>query len=823
MLPLDRNPDKNFPPVKRAALRRLIVMIFLISSLVPGNSIFAANYYVTNTLAAGNGSLSWAIDQTNLAFGPDSILFHIPASDPGFNGSVWKIGLASLLPYLYGGYVFIDGTAQTRFAGNTNPDGPEIQLTTSLNLLYGLAVGSPGNTIRGMVISGFQNGILLYGSYAVQNTVEKCYVGAGPSGTARAPNTYGVVLNNAAGNMIRDNLVSGNDDTGIVLLGKGTDNNFITGNLIGTDRTGMLPLCNNKGIVLKSLANRNRIGSAQASGRNVISSNPEIGIYIEASDSNEIYGNYLGTDITGNAAVHTGDSLYQGNGIEFNTLAAHNILGGMLPGQRNVISGHRVYGVVYYGHCHDNSTIGNYIGTTADGTKALPNATGVCLDGGSNHSTIRNNLISGNQNYGIFFVTRGTANNICQGNIIGLETTGSGKLSNDIGLVIATGSSDNLVGGHNPGEGNIISGNTNSGILVADHLTKNNIIRGNKIGTDITGTTALGNDFGITLATFSSNNLADSNLVSGNTHEGVMIYEHADSNTLIRNRIGTGITGNSPMANGGNGVAIDQSSTDNLVGAEARGNTIAFNGQNGILVTDPASIRNTLSANSIHDNVLRGIELLPPGPPVIDTSGNQACPNQCVNIPLIRSAAYDGATGLTTLEGNVFCTNPAATRVEVFIAAPESSGFGQGARFLGSAHPAADGTFTLVAGGAVIGSVVTATLTDQAGNTSEFSKNQSVVTGLASLELSGITICFDNITGMFCYSWINLYHESSGICVYSLEGKELFSKTYPGQETEVNECIPATRVASSHGTPGMVVVAISAGQRLAATRKVIIN
>jgi parallel beta-helix repeat protein len=708
-------------------MRKVVVILVLL--FFPTFLSLGGKYIVSNTLNAGSGSLRDAIQQVILTSSSDTIMFNVPLTDPGFFNDVFTIQLSEALPAIINGPVYIDGGSQTLFTGNSNPAGPEIHITTLDTLPFGFCLYSWQNRIDDLCITGFHTGIIIYGEYAQNNFVTDCYIGADPSGKYRFPNTTGIYLSKAKNTIIENNLISGNRDAAIVLNGKGTANNQIRGNKIGVDSSGKQILYNNKGIVMKSLANGNMIGGASLSDRNIISGNLEIGIYIEACDSNLVIGNLIGTDITGKNKVASGDTLIQGNGIEFNTVASHNRLGGSNPGERNVISGNKVYGVVYYGNCNNNTTEGNFIGTDISGTIPLPNATGVCLDCGSNHNRIFGNLISGNQNYGIFFVTRATSFNTCSGNIIGLNISGTDTVPNEIGLVIGTGSSHNLIGGETAEERNTISGNRQSGIMVTNHLTVNNMIKGNFIGTDLSGNSGLGNEYGVMMTTFSSHTTIEKNLISGNHSDGVILYEHADSNLITNNAIGTTFSGDFP-GNGGNGIVIYQESCNNRIGGIGNGNTIANNGGNGILVIDNGSFNNRISANSIFSNGKAGIELMPEGVNPIDTLLNRNGPNKCMNYPVIQQALFGAGLNSTGISGKICSRHPEKTVIEIFKAIPDSNRFGEGAEFLGIATPDSSGSWSVSIAGLNTSDIITSTATDENGNTSEFSQNISVVTGI---------------------------------------------------------------------------------------------
>ncbi len=89
----------------------------------------------------------------------------------------------------------------------------------------------------------------------------------------------------------------------------------------------------------------------------------------------------------------------------------------------------------------------------------------------------------------------GGGNNVIEGNFIGTDPTGTLNRGNTLnGVFITTGSTNNLIGGLTPGAANVISGNLIHGISVFGVGVSGNVIQGNLIGTNAAGTAALGND-----------------------------------------------------------------------------------------------------------------------------------------------------------------------------------------------------------------------------------------------------------------------------------------------------------------------------------------
>src|SRR5262249_25266629 len=149
------------------------------------------------------------------------------------------------------------------------------------------------------------------------------------------------------------------------------------------------------------------------------------------------------------------------------------------------------------------------------------------------------------------------------------------KLGNGgAGIVIFGQSQHNIVGGTTAAARNIISGNgfgtfgPDAGVEVLDAGTSGNVVEGNFIGTDVTGTVALGNDLaGISVIGGPSGNTLGGtasgagNVISGNAGkagifgDGVLVRQ-ATGNVVQGNLIGTTPSGNAALANNGAGVYL---------------------------------------------------------------------------------------------------------------------------------------------------------------------------------------------------------------------------------------------------------------------------
>jgi len=296
--------------------------------------------------------------------------------------------------------------------------------------------------------------------------------------------------------------------------------------------------------------------------------------------------------------------------------------------------------------------------------------------------------------HGVHIIGTDVSGNIVIGNYIGVDATGSAAAFNWRGVSIGW-ATNNTVGGRTDGERNIISGN-NTGVILEDSAS-GNVVEGNYIGTNASGTAAIGNSCGVFMYPVFNNTIGGSaagegNVISGNG-VGIRIYEGSD-NILQGNFIGTNAAGIAPLGNGTNGVTIS-GSPGNAIGGTQSGaaNRIAFNGGRGVEIDGAAG--NSIRRNSIHSNGSVGIENFSGGntelaPPIIDSVGGSVSGHS-------NPKCYP-------------CT------VEVFSDSEDEGGI-----YLDTTTTNDDATGTWTHSGWLVGPNITATITDAAGNTSEFS------------------------------------------------------------------------------------------------------
>ena len=620
--------------------------------------------FVTNTDDSGAGSLRNAILAANNDPLPERIVFNIPG------GGVKTITPTTPLPQITHAVV-IDGLSQPGAACGQ----PIIELNgTNAGVgADGLNIAGGHSTVQGLVINRFNGDGVEFNTIG-GNSLKCSRIGTNQTGLAPFANGSGVFLNSINDNVIGGtandgNLISGNTTNGILIDGAtGADNNVIQGNFIGVSSlgTGLATIRNlQDGVRLQGEDTTNTlIGGSVAGAGNVISNNGDDGIEIVSAVNTIIKGNLIGVASTGNTAAGNLDC-----GIFTN---ASLTVGGTALAERNIISAN-VKGIQLFGGTTTGTIQGNYFGLGADGSTTLGNGLGVFVNSGTNV----------------------------------------------------------LIGGTAPGAGNVISGNSENGIFLQG---SNNIVQGNLIGTDATGLLDRGNGDGSStgagISVGSANQLiggpttAARNVISGNLFGISMALTNGDNITVQNNYIGTNVSGTGPLGNTKAGIII--ASDNNLIGGIAgQGNTIAFNGQNGVGILQ--GLGNRITANSIFSNNLRGIDLGNNGVfEPNDTLDADTGANGLQNFPVITGSSTS-AGPTVNIQGSLHSVASASFQIDFYSnPACDNSGNGEGKDYLGSTNvnTNASGNLTFAVSfnaNVPSGHVISATATDAANNTSEFS------------------------------------------------------------------------------------------------------
>lgn len=484
-----------------------------------------------------------------------------------------------------------------------------------------------------------------------------------------------------------------------------------------------------------------------------------------ALDANSVAvtGNYIGTSPAGTVAQGNGDRGLAGWGVYGSNVQ----IGGLLPSDRNIISGNGTVvsggSGIGVGNNHNNWVIqGNYIGLGSDGVTEIPNAqadgsgspsvdyvTGTLI-GGSDEGAI--NVISGNNGHGI--APQEAPNTSIIGNYIGTDYTGTVSKPNDGGGVTF---------GSSPGSSvidNIIASSGKDGVYL--DTSDNSTVTGNKIGTGINGSEDLGNSQNGVAISNSSNlqiggdSIDSGNITANNLQNGILINSSSnisimDSTISDNNNGGISladtsditIQGNNIIDNGTHGITIAEDGTSELIigGANpGQGNTISGNGGHGIESRyDPNTNQFTAIGNVITDNDELGIALTYGSPLANDAGDSDTGPNDLLNYPV--NIEYEETGGNTELTYNLDV--PAGNyRIEFFSnTTADPSLHGEGETFLGYQNITHTGSGSenfshTLAGTSIPNISATATEIDGSadgfGATSEFSR----IAGLAPPDIA---------------------------------------------------------------------------------------
>lgn len=307
------------------------------------------------------------------------------------------------------------------------------------------------------------------------------------------------------------------------------------------------------------------------------------------------------------------------------------------------------------------------------------------------------NVLSGNNN-GIVLNGPNAQYNKVQNNFIGVTPDGLSEEGNSYGVVISSGASYNTLGGSSYTEGNVISSNTSSGVLIQDSNSQDNGLGGNIIGWGANQVQALGNKAnGISI-----NEAVGSYIGGGGAYEGNRIGNNVNG-IAVTNVTGiTNIEKNIIRSNQSDGIFIQESTSVSILT-----NQIASNGRAGITIVGAAATGNSLMQNQITGNVGKGIQL-------------QNGANNGRSAPVVSNATSSSASG--TVSGCANCY------IEIF-----SDTGDEGWTYEGGTSAGSTGSWSF--NGAIAGPNITATVTDSGGNSSEFSAPKALGGGSKRLLL----------------------------------------------------------------------------------------
>ena len=491
----------------------------------------------------------------------------------------------------------------------------------------------------------------------IDGTSAPGYVAGGPPAVQVDANGYeGLVLRKGAkGSSIAALALVGAERHGLSLQSNKTT---ITDSYIGVRMSGEPDGNGKAGIYVTS--NNNRIGTNPSGDSgvmsNLISGNSGAGIVISTGSKNTVVANRIGTDATGTSKVAN-----RGHGIVLKKGAAENTIGGneytdaatgqtndptgdkgrvtpvfVVPPLGNLVSGNRGDGVHLTSGARKNVLSGNFIGTTADGNSALGNrGDGVQMVAAPRNKLIGctlvenpfvyYNVLSSNGGHGL--VITDSDNVTVHANFFGVGANNTTVLPNEGNGILVEGTSQNTqVGGVIP-LGNVSAGNKANGIEVKDKVS--GFITFNTFGGLLAFKGAAPNGRnGLLITSTGGNNLARTNVMSGNAGSGIRIAGKARGVTVDPNIVGATTNGKNPLPNGKHGVVLAGRAHNNVIGG-TRESVIPQNLFSGNLGYG------LVLQGDVHDNLIMdtfiGTEVL----------GEKALPNQQGGILVTDNASHN--------------------------------------------------------------------------------------------------------------------------------------------------------------------------------------
>ncbi|MEK6322316.1 MAG: VCBS repeat-containing protein [Acidobacteriota bacterium] len=475
-----------------------------------------------------------------------------------------------------------------------------------------------------------------------------------------------------------------------------------------------------------------------------------------------------GVRIEGNVFSEAGVTIRSGNNVVGGTTSSASNKFAYHPGSANL--------VVTSQSATNNQIQGNFFLAQAQKCASSPSC-GTAISVGAPNNVIggttpqaRNIIFGGNQFTTDIetFLAPGT---LIQGNFIGVDVTGTVASGSLTGVSVT--SKNVTIGGTTPQARNVISGHRSSfgeeggeGVAVfgEDDSDTFNMVQGNYIGTDATGTQALGNLVGIAIihakkTTIGGDTPIARNVISGNVIDGVAIIPTIGHGgcfplqepdpppsidfPILLNYIGTDASGTQRLGNGRNGIRVSLIAFSH----EIRGNRIAFNARNGVAIQEffgsvglPAFSIKILD-NEIFSNGVLGIDLADDGVTANDFRDLDSGANLRQNFPVLSTTSVANkfttkgkviAAATFTVNGTFNSTPNHTFNLQFFLG---SNCSGSGHQFTGAipiplqpvkqvtTNDNGDATysFSFEFPTAFTSGFVNSTATDVSGNTSEFS------------------------------------------------------------------------------------------------------
>jgi parallel beta-helix repeat protein len=361
------------------------------------------------------------------------------------------------------------------------------------------------------------------------------------------------------------------------------------------DLTQPLPTIENNPVTIDGSSQPGWVGNALI---NLTSAGLDESIVVNTPDC-KIEDLLFGFEVFGGAiALYSSNNVVSGNMFETNlgvTIlegASGNVIGGTTLEAGNVFSCSTGIAIT------EGST-----GNVVEGNTISGGSFGIDIESGSNKNTVGGTAPGTGNTFSFNGVSI-----INDGSVSGTVIEGNSITSDSTSAIEIGGPSTTV-------SGNVISGSTQDGILIQS-TGSNALVHGNLIGTDPTGATAQPNSGnGIEIqapeCTIGGTTAAAGNLISGNTEDGILIDSGATGTLVEGNKIGTNQSGSSAVPNSGVGIEVEVS--DCTIGGttSGSGNIIAFNTLGGLEVTEASSA--AIHGNSIFSEAGKGIELVSNG------------------------------------------------------------------------------------------------------------------------------------------------------------------------------------------------------------------
>ena len=608
----------------------------------------------------GNCSMVEAITAANTNIASGALAGECAAGQPTPTVDVIAFAFGGAAPHVISPAAALPTVVEAvTIDGSTEPD--EVRLDgVAAGIATGLVLNADDVTVDELSVVRFTTaGIELRGS--ADAVIRDSFIGTDPLGAAGLGNGEGILLGNSVaattGARIRDNVISGNTTEGVILSENATGTE-LTGNKIGTNLAGTAAVANGQEGFEAFGASETTIGGDDPGDVNLISGNGTGGVRFvnfaaERATGNAVVGNRIGTRIAGeNALPNGGDGVTIGGSVDETEI------------RDNLISGNTGSGVgiddaspTPPGSAAPTDTVvaGNLIGTDDDGAQAI-----------------------GNSQFGIgaFAINDRPLEGTVIGGTTGLTPQGACT-----------------------GDCNVISANGFGGISVEGDVGIS--VSGNHVGADVTGGADLGNaDQGIVLRDTTGVQVGSAgagNVISGNTQDGVLIVGNepglATGNRLQGNLIGVSSDGATPLGNSQSGVEVTGAASQTLIGGTAVGepNVIANNADEGVTIAEDAT-DNAILSNVIIANDDRGIDVGNDTDDVNDPGDADTGANDGQNFPILAFAA-DLTSVASVAAGTLDSVPDSSFRVEVFTNdTGDSNGRGQGEQLVGAFEVTTDAT-----------------------------------------------------------------------------------------------------------------------------------